>query len=81
VLEVTNVSVNFGPVAALAAVSLEVRSGQIVGITGEPGSGKTALVRCLSGDLAPSSGTITLDGQPLGGSLRAAERQGVAVVW
>jgi len=81
VLEVTNVSVDFGSVTALAGVTLTVAAGQIVGVTGEPGSGKTALVRCLSGDLAPSSGTITLDGEPLVGGLRAAERQGVAVVW
>jgi signal transduction histidine kinase len=68
-------------VTALQGVDLEVRSGEMVAVTGEPGAGKTALVRCLSGDLAPSSGVITLGGEPLGRDLRATERQGVAVVW
>jgi signal transduction histidine kinase/ABC-type multidrug transport system ATPase subunit len=81
VLEVSGVNVNFGSVSALENVDLRVKPGEIVAVSGEPGAGKTALVRCVAGDLAPSSGTITIDGVPLGGGLRAAERQGVAVVW
>ncbi|HEX3801362.1 MAG TPA: ATP-binding cassette domain-containing protein [Solirubrobacteraceae bacterium] len=80
-LEVSGVSVNFGSIRALEDIDLRVQPGEIVALSGEPGAGKTALVRCVTGDLAPSSGAITLGGGPLGGGLRAAERQGVAVVW
>ena len=80
-LEATNVSVNFGALSALTGVDLRVGPGEIVALSGEPGAGKTALVRCLTADLAPTSGRITVGGQPLAGSLRGAERQGVAAVW
>jgi len=81
VLEVTNLTVSFGSLAALTDVSLSVGAGEIVVLCGEPGAGKTALVRCVAGDVAPSSGSVRVGGTALGVGLRAAERQGVAVVW
>ncbi|MGC9220598.1 MAG: ATP-binding cassette domain-containing protein [Solirubrobacteraceae bacterium] len=80
-LKVTNLTVQFGSVTALAGVSLAVQAGELLAVCGEPGAGKTALVRCVSGDLTPSAGTITIGGAPLGASLRATERQGISVVW
>ena len=80
-LEVSGVSVNFGSVAALEGIDLRVDPGEIVALSGEPGAGKTVLVRCVAGDLTPSSGEIRIDGSPLATSLRGVERQGVAVVW
>jgi ABC-type multidrug transport system ATPase subunit len=64
-LEVAGVNVSFGSVPALEDISFRVRSGEIVALSGEPGAGKTVLVRCIGGDLAPSSGTISMDGSPL----------------
>jgi len=81
VLEASGLGVSFGSVIALEDIDLRVEAGEIVALSGEPGAGKTAVVRCVAGDLAPSAGTITLGGVPLAGGLRAAERQGVAVVW
>jgi signal transduction histidine kinase/ABC-type branched-subunit amino acid transport system ATPase component len=81
VLEVSGVGVSFGSVMALEGVDLRVGTGEIVAVSGEPGAGKTALVRCIAGDLPPATGTIRVGGAVLGGTLRAAERQGVAVVW
>ncbi len=80
-LEVSGVGIGFGSVTALEDIDLSVGSGEIVAVTGEPGAGKTALVRCLGGDLQPTSGSIRVDGSLLSSSLRAADRQGVAVVW
>lgn len=80
-LEVSGVAVSFGSVTALEGIDLRVGAGELVAVCGEPGAGKTALVRCIAGDLPPTTGVITVDGVPLGGTLRAAERQGVAVVW
>ncbi len=73
--------VGFGPVTALEGIDLSVGAGEIVAVSGEPGAGKTALVRCIGGDLQPSSGAIRVGGSLLSSGLRAAERQGVAVVW
>jgi signal transduction histidine kinase len=81
VLEVTGLAVGFGEEQTLERVDLRVNAGEIVALAGEPGAGKTALVRCLSGDLQPSSGTIRVDGRVLSTGLRAAERHGIAVVW
>jgi signal transduction histidine kinase len=81
VLEVSGVGVSFGSMTALEGIDLTVGAGEIVAVCGEPGAGKSALVRCIGGDVPPSSGIIRVGGVPVGGTLRAAERQGIAVVW
>lgn len=80
-LEVTDLTVNFGSMAALTGINLQVGPGEIIALSGEPGAGKTAVVRCVAGDLTPDSGEVRVDGVPLTGGLRSAERHGVAVVW
>lgn len=52
-------------VTAVARASFEVRRGATLGIVGESGSGKTTLVRLLAGLTPPSSGTVTVDGEPV----------------
>lgn len=46
-------------------VTLEVRKGDLVGILGPNGSGKTSLLRLLSGTRTPTTGRVTLDGHPM----------------
>jgi peptide/nickel transport system ATP-binding protein len=61
-----SVSVVFdGRVRALDDVSLKLSRGEIVGLVGESGSGKTTLCRSLIGLTAPTSGTVSLDGQTI----------------
>jgi signal transduction histidine kinase/ABC-type multidrug transport system ATPase subunit len=62
---VSGLTVNHGHLRALSELDLTVGAGELVAITGEPGSGKTTLVRCLAGDSDRLKGEITLDGQPL----------------
>jgi len=50
------------PTAALDGVTLQVRSGEILGVIGESGSGKSTLLRTVCGLLQPSAGSLTLDG-------------------
>ncbi len=50
---------------ALHDVSLELRSGEILGIAGVSGNGQTALAKVISGLQRPESGTVTLDGADL----------------
>jgi NitT/TauT family transport system ATP-binding protein len=49
----------------LAGISLQVTRGEFVCIVGPSGAGKSTLLRCIAGLLAPSSGTILLDAQPV----------------
>jgi branched-chain amino acid transport system permease protein len=67
VLEAVGVRKNFAGVEALRGVTLRLREGAVVGLIGPNGSGKTTLLNCVSGVFAPSSGEISLDGQPIGG--------------
>ncbi len=61
-LSVSGVSVSFGGVSALGGVDLEVASGEIVGIIGANGAGKTTFFDAVSGFLTPDAGRIVLDG-------------------
>jgi branched-chain amino acid transport system ATP-binding protein len=67
-LEVREVSVRFGGLAALADVSLELGEGEILGLIGPNGSGKTTLVNVLSGYYELSSGSVLLDGRVVSGT-------------
>lgn len=72
ILKISQLTKTFGPLTALAAVSLEVAQGERVALTGHNGAGKTTLMKTVLGLLAPGSGTVTVDGhQP--GSQRARE--------
>lgn len=52
-------------VHALTDVSLEVAKGEVLGIVGESGCGKSTLGRVIAGIHAPTSGSVTLNGQPI----------------
>jgi signal transduction histidine kinase/ABC-type branched-subunit amino acid transport system ATPase component len=80
-LSVSGLAVRFGPLRALDGVDLAVRPGELVALAGENGAGKTTLVRCIAGDVRPTSGRIVLDGRPLTRDPAAVARAGVAVVW
>jgi signal transduction histidine kinase/ABC-type multidrug transport system ATPase subunit len=80
-LRVSRLSAGFGGARALSEVDLTVEPGELVALAGEPGAGKTTLVRCLAGDLAPAGGEILLAGSPVPADPRTAGRRGIAVVW
>jgi branched-chain amino acid transport system ATP-binding protein len=67
VLSVSGVTKRFGGFTALAAVSFELREGEILGLIGPNGSGKTTLFNCISGALRPTAGSIRFHGQELVG--------------
>lgn len=63
-LALSDISVRFGAVQALAGVGLTIGKGETVMMVGPNGAGKTTLARVLLGLVRPQQGTITLDGKP-----------------
>ncbi len=65
ILEVRNVSVRFGGVAALTDVSLAIWPGEVVALVGDNGAGKSTLVKTISGIQQPTEGEIRFAGSRL----------------
>jgi putrescine transport system ATP-binding protein len=61
-LEISEVSKNFGPVAAVDRVSLAVDEGELFALLGPSGCGKTTLLRLIAGFEQPDRGRIAIDG-------------------
>ncbi|MCX6862287.1 MAG: ABC transporter ATP-binding protein [Verrucomicrobia bacterium] len=66
-LEVHNLSVQYGAITALHGISLTVPAGGIVTLIGGNGAGKTTTLRAISGMVKPTSGRILFDGQDITG--------------
>jgi len=66
-LEITRVTKKFSGLIAVNEVSMNVESGQIVGVIGPNGAGKTTLFNCIAGALPPTSGSIVFDGKEIAG--------------
>jgi ABC-type taurine transport system ATPase subunit len=69
VLALDDVSVRFetrdGPVTAVEKVSLDIGDGDFVCVVGPSGCGKTTLLKLIAGFLAPSTGRVLMDGEPV----------------
>ena len=61
-IEVNHVSKQYGRVQALDDVSIKVNQGEIVGLIGPDGAGKTSLFRIMATLLLPDAGTVSIDG-------------------
>jgi ABC-2 type transport system ATP-binding protein len=70
-LELTAINRSFGERRVLKDVSFTVSGGRMTGFVGGNGAGKTTTMRVILGVLAPSSGTVTLDGSPISVEQRA----------
>lgn len=66
-LKVDNLNTYYGKIHAVKGVSLEVKEGEIVTLIGANGAGKSTTLKTISGQLTPKQGTITYQGQPIGG--------------
>jgi ABC-2 type transport system ATP-binding protein len=61
-IEIKNLTKNFGTLKALDKVSLDVGKGEIFGLLGPNGSGKTTLIKCITGQIKPSEGSMSVLG-------------------
>jgi simple sugar transport system ATP-binding protein len=65
ILQLKNVNKSFGPIEVLDNISLSVNAGEVLCLLGDNGAGKSTLIKILSGVYIPTSGEITMDGQPI----------------
>ena len=81
-LELRGVTKRFPGVTALDDVSLYARKGEVVGVIGENGAGKSTVLKILNGIYQPDAGEVVVNGQPLRiASARQAFDHGVAMVF
>ena len=80
-LEIADLSVNYGEIEALRGVSFTIDEGAVVALLGSNGAGKSTTLRTISGLIAPRAGRILFDGKPIAGlGPRAIVKLGVAHV-
>jgi branched-chain amino acid transport system ATP-binding protein len=65
VLQVKDISLHFGGVAALSEVNFSVEQGEIFSIIGPNGAGKTSMLNCISGVYQPSKGSIYFEDEEI----------------
>jgi len=76
VIHIQNTRIQYGSLTAIDDVSLDINAGEVLALLGENGAGKSTLISALLGRLKPSSGTVSVFGQPPG-SMFARQRTGV----
>jgi branched-chain amino acid transport system ATP-binding protein len=62
-LQIEDIHAGYGEIGVLHGISLSLAAGEILGVLGRNGMGKTTLIRCVAGLLRASKGTIAFDGQ------------------
>ena len=67
ILEVKNLSIQFGGLRAVDGLNMTIRRGQLYGLIGPNGAGKTTVFNMLTGVYKPTAGTILLDGENITG--------------
>jgi branched-chain amino acid transport system ATP-binding protein len=80
-LEVADIHVHYGRLAAVRGVSLTVAAGEIVCLVGPNGAGKSTTLLTIAGVLTPTQGTVTFDGSVVTGlPAEAVARRGLSMV-
>ncbi len=74
-IEVTALTKNYGAFTAVRELSFAVQPGEVLGLVGPNGSGKTTTLRCLAGIIPATGGTIRIAGHDIATDTVAAKRQ------
>lgn len=67
-LETRDLTIQFGAVVAVNSISVTIREGEVVGLIGTNGAGKTTFINMVTGYLKPTRGSILLAGQNVAGN-------------
>lgn len=78
-IRIVNVTKKYKNVNVVKNVSLELNEGKICGLVGRNGSGKTVLMKCITGFVIPTSGEIYFDNKKLGEDMDFAPDTGVII--
>lgn len=73
-IEARGLTRRYGPNVAVQSVDLTLRRGEILGLLGPNGAGKSTTMKMLTGNLAPSSGTVQINGIDLAAEPKAAKQ-------
>lgn len=79
-LEVQNISINYGNRAVVSDVSFSLEAGKIIALLGSNGAGKTTVLKSLNGSLPVANGEISLDGKSLNNFSRREIAQKISVI-
>lgn len=79
VIKVDNLIKRFGDNEVLRSINLKFDSGQIYGIIGRNGSGKSVLLKCIAGLVVPTSGEVTVLGKRIGKDVDFAPSTGISI--
>ena len=74
-IQLTNLTKCFGDVVAVHQLTLSLSKGEIFGFIGPNGAGKTTTLRMMGGVLAPTEGSVIIDGIPMGEKPEEAKRK------
>ena len=86
IVAVENLSVSFRVdhgrlLRAVEDVSFEVAEGEVLGLVGESGCGKTTIAKCIVGQLTPSAGVVRLEGRDVGQKRTTEDRRAIRMVF
>src|SRR3990172_12079117 len=80
-LRIRKLSKSYGNLSVLDNISFNLREGEVLGLVGRRGAGKSTLINMIGGVTSPSSGTIQFEGQPALFSISVKPRpQGIELV-
>jgi branched-chain amino acid transport system ATP-binding protein len=80
-LKLENVVARYGAITALRGISVEVNQGELVALIGVNGAGKSTVLNTIAGNLRPTQGTITFEGESIAGRTpEQIARRGVMLV-
>ena len=84
IVKAADLKKSFGPVEALSGVSFTIQGGEVIGLIGDNGAGKSTIIKILSGVLRPDSGSVAVNGREIDlakYSVRMARAAGIETVY
>ena len=78
-IQIENVTKKFGEAVVLDEINMELQPGNIYGLVGRNGSGKTMLMKCICGFVLPTSGTIHVNGKIVGKEIDIPDDIGIII--